>query len=84
MNYLGDEKFNPKSSVCYIKACNDLAVIHSEREQSEKSLETLNIAKKIYSEVIDRDENPGLGFFGTHRLAFVGSPESPEPSPGAW
>ena len=58
MNYLEDEKFNPKSSVCYIKACNDLAVIHSEREQSDKSLETLNTAKKIYAEIIDRDENP--------------------------
>lgn len=58
LNYLDDEKFNPKSSVCYIKACNDLAVIHSEREQSEKSLEILNTAKKIYVELIDRDENP--------------------------
>ena len=58
MNYLEDQKFNPKSSICYIKACNDLAVIHSEREQSHKSLETLNTAKKIYAEIIDRDENP--------------------------
>merc|ERR1712062_643127 len=55
LKILENEKFDSVSSICYMKATNDLACIWAEREQSAKSVDILLTAKKIYSEIKEKN-----------------------------
>ena len=52
---LESHKFDPRATCCFMKGCNDIAVVHSEREEHDNAFAHLSNAKKIYEEVIEKN-----------------------------
>lgn len=49
-------KFDTRATSCFMKACNDIAVVWSEREESQNAFKYLMMAKKVHNESLEKNQ----------------------------